>query len=123
MDTFPAFLRKAQPFFGEWMLDGMIGSGSNGTVVRIFRGRGNKKEYAALKWVAIPQDNNANAGEINASSREELAASYKDLLDRLMREVEAMKALKGHPNIAQLEDYQVIPRKTLGYDILIRMEP
>ena len=50
----PKRLKKLQPFWGEWVIDDYIGSGSFGEVYRIVRKRGDRR-YAALKWIQIPR--------------------------------------------------------------------
>ncbi len=125
----PGEIRSYEPLWGSWYVEEKIGQGSFGKVYKVSRTSLNKKFISAVKMISIP----GSAGEIDACRKkgmsEELIRSYyRKKVERLEQEIILMEEMKGASNILSIEDFMIAPhvdpsgRKTIGYDVLIRME-
>lgn len=106
-----------------WNCIGTIGAGSFGRVYKIERER---QDLAALKVISVPgspEDVQEIMESGLASTEEEVSTFINSQIESFTNEVQLMAALRGNPNIVELEDYMILPHEGwLGADILIRME-
>ena len=99
-----------------------IGRGSYGVVYMAHR-RDNKEITAAIKVISIPQDESViECLKADGHSIEAIEASLEVIKNSCESEICLMKSFQGTQNVVAIEDYRVIKRKEMGYDILIRME-
>ena len=118
--------RKGMMLPNGWEAVSKIGAGSFGNVYRARRVIGQHVEWAAVKHISVPRDQN----ELNAIYAElgtkdygtinrYLSENMQDMLDEYFR----MKSLQGHTNIVACHDIQQIPKRGgIGFDVFIWME-
>lgn len=110
--------------FGKWRIERKIGEGSFGTVYEIRREDFGQVYRAALKVIAVPQ-NEAELKNIRQEGMndESIHGYFYGVVEDIVREFALMSHLKGMTNVVSCEDYEVIPHDNgMGWDILIRME-
>ncbi len=109
-------LHSYEPIFGNWMLQGEIGTGSYARVYKVV----NCDPFgmiidAALKAIEIIPDGNVSEENVKAIVREQY-----------INEVNLMAAMRGISNVVSYEDHAVMEirenGRIIGYDLLIRME-
>lgn len=100
-----------------------LGRGSYGTVYEI-RHRKHPNARAALKVISFPQaESDITSLRDNGLSDQDITELYRSQADEFSKEFLLMQRLKGHPNVVQCEDHQVIAHENdPGWDILLRME-
>ena len=114
------FVNKAWP---EWKLEKVIGRGSYGIVYKAIRTDNNVESYAAVKVISIPSD----ASEIDSLRSEGIdldgtRSYFSEIVNDFVSEIQLMQYFKGIQNIVSIEDYKVLEREEIGWDIYIRME-
>lgn len=110
--------------FGKWRIERKIGEGSFGTVYEIRREDFGQVYRAALKVIAVPQ-NEAELKNVRQEGMndESIHGYFYGVVEDIVREFALMSHLKGMTNVVSCEDYEVIPHDNgMGWDILIRME-
>lgn len=107
-----------------WEVVGQIGGGTFGAVYEIRRELFGQWEYAALKVISLPKDQQAlqqlygDYGDWD-SVRRVLEAQLADIY----QEYSLMNSLKGNTNIVCCEDFRHEPHPDgMGWDIYIKME-
>lgn len=88
------------PLWEGWETENLIGRGSFGEVYRIKKTLLNKEHFAAVKKLIL-----YNAEDV----------------DNVVKEINLLMSLKGHPNIVSCDDYKII-KETNTWAILIKME-
>jgi len=108
----------------EWKIKELIGSGSFGTVYKIFHTELGHVSWRAAKLISIPShdetiDYLSSMGMDESSIRDYMEETACDVLN----EVSVMESLKGASNVVSIEDFRHVPHDDdPGMDIWIRME-
>ena len=113
-----------QQIWPEWTPEEKIGGGSYGEVYKCVKNALGSPVYAAIKVITVPGDDNAVA-ELKTAGLDDKAihAYFKKIVDGCVEEIRLLDALKGAPNVVNLEDFTVVQRKdAFGWVICIRME-
>ena len=110
--------------FDNWRVVQRIGQGAFGCVYRIEKNNYGVTAVAALKVIEIPSREEEYLSVRSESPNEETAKAYfRIIAEQMIQEINIMSALKSHPNIVSIEDYQVNEKTDFfGWQILIRME-
>ena len=121
----PKDIHSFEPIWENWVIDEEIGHGSYGTVWKAHR----EDQYshvlqdAAVKHISIPKQDGEDDKDIPFPSEEAKSKYYRNMLDQLIVEIDAMISLKGKSNIVSYEEHKVVPKENnSGYDIFLRME-
>ena len=125
------------PLWGKWYLDGepvkkkgpgspFLGEGSFGAVWRIYCEDETGRDYAAVKHISIPYDDNEIENLLSEGiiDSQESAKSYYDHEKQMLRtEIGTMRKLRGYTNIVSYEDDLFLVKDNgIGYDLFLRME-
>ena len=106
-----------------WEIVGKLGKGSYGTVYKISRNLGKSQEYAALKVLSIPKDEDLNDLRQNGYDQESLTETFKQQKQEIVDEYVMTQKLGGNTNIVNVHDVTCVQHDDdLGWDIFIRME-
>ena len=114
-----------EPIWENWVIDEKIGSGSYGTVWKAHREDqfSHVRQYAAVKHISIPREDGQGEDDILFPSEETKSQYYRNMLNQLIVEIDAMVSLRGKANIVSYEEHKVIPKdQNSGYDLFLRME-
>jgi len=117
-------IRKFEPLFGEWQVEGLIGTGSFGRVYKIKREEFDSYYYSALKHISIPQDE-TEIRQLRYDGMDEasITSYYGQMVKDITVEIRLMNKLRGNTNIVSYEDHKILQKPSgTGYDVLIRME-
>lgn len=119
-----ARLRRYEPLWNSWYIDGLIGTGSFGSVYRIKREEFGMTQYSALKIISIPgEEAEIKKFMAEGMTQQETKRYYSGIVKDIYTEIALMSQLKGNSNIVSYEDHQTIERQEqIGFDIFIRME-
>ncbi len=118
------YIKKYEPLWGGWYIDGLIGEGSFGKVYKISKEEWGFKYESALKLICIPtKEQYREAVSALNGSGSTLAGYFEDAVKSIVNEIRLMYTLRGNSNIISYEDHIVESRDIEpGWDILIRME-
>jgi len=119
------YFKKYEPFWDEWRITRLIGTGSYSLVFEIERSDYWGSYKAALRAVTIsPQSLGAiNCASIDMMDEDEQRVYLGGLVETIVDEINRISRLRGNRNVVYYEDHKVIPHSEgLGWDILIRME-
>ena len=108
-----------------WKIVKEIGKGSYGTVYEIERQNRKGTEYAALKVITIPKDENEYDEMLIKAGYEEQAVGniIRDKLLAVEKEYAVMREMRGNSNIVSCDDFAYSENKDgSGYTVFIRME-
>ncbi|MBQ3783433.1 MAG: protein kinase [Lachnospiraceae bacterium] len=110
--------------YNGWCIGECIGSGSFGKVYRIYKDNYGHVQEAALKVMELPQSNSELTLLCSEGMTYDQAEEYyKDIIEDMGKEFKLMSVLKGHPNIVNYEDHNIIPKTDeFGWTIYIKME-
>ena len=114
-----------EPIWENWVIDEFLGSGSYGSVYKAHREDqfSHAKQYAAVKHISIPKQDGTGENDIPFPSEEARSQYYRNMLNQLIIEIDAMISLRGKPNIVSYEEHKVVPKEhNSGYDLFLRME-
>lgn len=124
-------IKKYEPLWGSWYVDeSPLGEGSFGKVYKVHKEEFNRKYYAAVKIISLPQsqeDLNRARSEFN-DDEPSVRSYFKGMVDDIVQEIDLMSIFRGNSNVVSLEDHEVVPKEgesgwdSIGWDILIRME-
>lgn len=110
--------------FSDWMIVDQIGEGETGKVYEIQTTTGGVISRAALKVIRIPSSPEAvEAAKARGMDEQAVKEYFQKIVNQVTGVCDQMCRLKGHPNLACWEEYQVIPQpEGFGWEILIRTE-
>ena len=114
-----------EPIWENWVIDDEIGHGSYGTVWKAHREDQfcSVEQYAAVKHISIPKQEGQGEDDIPFPTEEAKSRYYRNMLNQLIGEINAMISLRGKPNIVSYEEHKVVPKdNNSGYDLFLRME-
>lgn len=116
-------LEKGTIVFGNWTIEGKIGSGAFGTVYKIKREEFGKVYYSAMKVLQIPQDKDEykrlkSEGMDDAS----ISTYYSQVVQDFISEIELLSSLDGITNIVDYKDHIIETNGDMGYIIYIKMQ-
>lgn len=85
---------------------------------------GGSYEYAAVKFVRVPESPEETRTLLDMGYREEsIREKYQRDVDAVKKEFDHMDKLKGEPNIVHCDAFSVVPLEgELGYCLVIKME-
>lgn len=110
----------------NWEAVGVIGRGSSGTVYRAKRVIGRNTEWAAVKHISMPanqDDLDMIRSELGTANEDTINSYLYESLQDMLGEYFQMKSLQGNTNIVACHDIQQIPKADgVGYDVFIWME-
>lgn len=114
---------KINEIWPNWNTVELIGAGSFGKVYKVKREQFGNVTWAAVKVIHIPQEE-TEMRDLQQSGMDvqSIRSYYEEMIASFMNEIHAMETLKSANNVVAIEDYEVVPRETLGWDIYIRME-
>ena len=105
-----------------WKIVGIIGRGNFGTVYEISRELPDCQEYAALKVITIPKEEDLEELQQNYG-QDSLTKTFNKQMQDTFKEYSLMQKLSGNTNIVNVHDVEVVQHDNgIGWDILIRME-
>jgi serine/threonine protein kinase len=107
-----------------WETVRLIGRGSYGAVYEIRRELFGKEERAAVKHIAIPQ-NEGDVEELFDSGFDEasITATFRSHLEKIINEYSLMREMNGSANVVNCDDCRVVDRENgIGGDVFIKME-
>lgn len=120
-----ADIRNFEPLWGAWRTVKLLRQGAYGKVYLIEKVEMDKRYYAAVQYIAIPDAPDKSEmlyAEGMVSDDASLKDYYQQILDKLMSEINLNYRLKSN-NIVSYEAHMVIPREhEPGFDVFIRME-
>ena len=119
------YYKKYDPFFGEWYIDSFIGRGPSSTVFKVMRIDKDERQYATLRAVSVPYDENElkNLIEQENCSSDEAFEYFRDILDFYIERIQLMIDYKERNLFISCGNYCVIPHTDkIGWDILVLME-
>ncbi|MCL1791039.1 MAG: serine/threonine protein kinase, partial [Peptococcaceae bacterium] len=117
-------IKKYEPLWGKWYVEGLIGQGSYGKVYEVRRTELGRPYDSAVKIITIPQDKSEIQrlkleGLDEASIRKFFSVSAKNIVS----EIDLMRKFSGTDHIVDLEDHMIVENThDISWDILIRME-
>ncbi len=114
-----------EPIWENWVIDEEIGHGSFGTVWKAHREDqfSHVRQYAAVKHISIPKQDGPGDDDIPFPSEEARTQYYRNMLNQLIVEIDAMISLRGKAYIVSYEEHKVVPKEeNSGYDLFLRME-
>ncbi len=114
-----------EPIWENWVIDEEIGRGSYGIVWKAHREDqfSHIRQYAAVKHISIPKEEGQGEDDIPFPSEEARSQYYRNMLNQLIVEIDAMISLRGKPNIVSYEEHKIVPKdQNSGYDLFLRME-
>ena len=116
-------IKKFEPLFGEWYAESKIGSGGYGTVYKVYRDTPAGREYAAVKYISVPEEERKAALRSQGIDEKSLAALSDERLMDVNRELAIAERLRGYPDILGYDETLTLPKPDgVGYDVFIRME-
>ncbi|MDR1641951.1 MAG: protein kinase [Clostridiales bacterium] len=109
---------------GKWRIESVLGEGAFGKVYKIFKEEANGiKTYAALKVVPVQSDSEIRQLISEGLTDSELRSCINSKVENITKPLELAMILKGLPNIAAYDDFQVIQNPgDPGATVLVRME-
>ena len=113
-----------QHYFGDWVVESHLGSGSFGDVYKIKKEEFGVTYYSAMKVIKIPQDKNEQKRLYNSGmDTNSINDYYYQFAKDFIKEIELMAKLQGHTNIVGYNDHIIEQNEDgVGYVIYIRME-
>ena len=116
MKTLEMIISEAWP---GWQPESRIGSGAFGEVYRIFREDAAGRSSAAVKIIRLQMQDLRSL----YASEEETRTAMDQMMNRISREIQVMKSLKGQSHLVSIDDYQILEDDEDGTRwVLIRME-
>lgn len=114
---------KIQEQWPEWQTVELVGEGTFGSVYKAKKEVYGNISYAAIKVIEIPKEpreiRDLQQSDMDESS---IKAFYEDMIHNLMSEIQIMESMKSANGIVGIEDYKVVQREPLKWEVFIRME-
>lgn len=114
---------KIQEQWPEWQTVELVGKGTFGSVYKAKKEVYGNISYAAIKVIEIPKEpreiRDLQQSDMDESS---IKAFYEDMIHNLMSEIQIMESMKSANGIVGIEDYKVVQREPLKWEVFIRME-
>lgn len=114
---------KIQQQWPEWKTEELLGKGTFGEVYKAKKEVYGNVSYAAIKVIEIPKDP-SEVRDLQQSGMDEdsIQTFYEDMIHNLMSEIQIMESMKSANGIVGIEDYKVVQKEPLKWEIFIRME-
>lgn len=114
---------KIQEQWPEWQTVEIVGEGTFGTVYKAQKEVYGNISYAAIKVIEIPK-NSQEIRDLQQSDMNEASIKkfYVDMIHNLMSEIQIMESMKSANGIVGIEDYKVVQRGPMKWEVFIRME-
>ncbi|MBO4449327.1 MAG: protein kinase [Clostridiales bacterium] len=109
----------------KWKITERIGAGSFGFVYKAIHETAVVDDDAvAIKVINIPKEDSEIANrKLDGASEEDIRKEFEEIRDEYVNEIKFMMDFRDTPNVARIEDYEVVPKKdSIGWIIYIRME-
>lgn len=118
------YIKKYEPFWGNWLLEAFIGEGSYGKVYKISKTEWGFKAESALKIISVPsKEQFREAKSTVGENPDRLEEYFSGIVGNIINEIRLLYRLRGNSNIVSYEDHVVEKHQNgTGWDILIRME-
>ena len=114
---------KIQEQWPEWQTVELVGEGTFGSVYKAKKEVYGNISYAAIKVIETPKEpreiRDLQQSDMDESS---IKAFYEDMIHNLMSEIQIMESMKSANGIVGIEDYKVVQREPLKWEVFIRME-
>ena len=114
---------KIQEQWPEWQAEELLGKGTFGEVYKAKKEVYGNVSYAAIKVIEIPKDP-SEVRDLQQSDMDEnsIQTFYEDMIHNLMSEIQIMESMKSANGIVGIEDYKVVRKGPIKWEIFIRME-
>ena len=114
---------KIQEQWPEWQTVELVGEGTFGSVYKAKKEVYGNISYAAIKVIEIPKESR-EIRDLQQSNMDEssIKAFYEDMIHNLMSEIQIMESMKSANGIVGIEDYKVVQREPMKWEVFIRME-
>ena len=105
------------PLWDSWYVDEELGEGRSGKVYKV-----HKTCYAAVKIIHVPQSDDEIARALLDMPESGIAEYFHGFVMDIVNAVCLMMEFEDRKNIVSIDDYEVVRRDNLHWDILVRME-
>ena len=109
----------------NWKITEKIGAGSFGFVYKaVHKTAVIAGDAVAIKVINIPKEESEIANrKLDGATEEEIRREFDEIRTEYVNEIKFMMDFRDSPNVARIEDYEVVAKKdSIGWIIYIRME-
>ena len=116
-------LQVGSRIFGNWVINGIIGKGSYGTVYEIEKNEYGLVSHAAVKVICVEKPDKDNSDfMMDGLDSDNITDYYQEIIDNMIDECALMEQMKGDSHIVSYEDHQIEQDENGNWIIYIRME-